>query len=109
MNLTGALMGREKYQGAIDCSLESEPLYEKLGDGLSLASVHANLSILYRKKNDPGDLDLALGLIKKARDVDLHEKNLRGLIRDYRIMFKLYKKRMIIPTHQNMIERPTKR
>ncbi len=92
MNLSNVLMNREKHQDAIDSCIDILPLYKKLGDLLSVAMVHSNLSINYRKRGAPGDLDAALNSIKKARDIDLGEKNTRGLIRDYRVMAKVYRK-----------------
>jgi tetratricopeptide (TPR) repeat protein len=92
MNLSIVLMYREKYQDAIDSCIDIVPFYAKLGDHLSVASVHSNLSIIYRKRGAPTDLDAALDSIKKARDIDFGEKNTRGLIRDYRVMAKVYRK-----------------
>ena len=54
--------------------------------------VYSNLSISHSKRDEPGDLDVALDYIKKARDIDRSEKNTRGLIKDYRIMAEVYRK-----------------
>jgi len=72
--------------------LDSINLNKKIGDKLSVANAKANLSLAYSKRGGPGDLETALDTIKEALAFDLQEKNTRGLIRDYRIMFEFYNK-----------------
>jgi tetratricopeptide (TPR) repeat protein len=93
MNLTVALRRNTKYDEGIKFALEMVTLYEKLSDDLSLASAYCNLSLLYCKRDAKGDLDLALTCVSKARDIDRREKNVKGLIRDYRIMSEVYREK----------------